>query len=484
MIEKANWQPILTPYLAVLFVVLFFAKMLSPFLSLSEVASTLFIGFGIITCVFGLMYRIQKKKLVKASVLTSILIILFSFKNVLIMAFKSISLSLSKVISDNYLNLFYFIVFLACIVFLYFLMKNFTKIVTLKFIVFLNTSFLVLPLFELYNIYTYANGYHNTHTATVSRYLNMKTEVSKLALSAKDSLPDVYWFILDEHIGFDKSKEALNFDNQDLLKFLTDRKFSVATNAQSSYRETGKCIAAILNIKPLPPVFKDVTKGWINSSITSLYLKQMINKSFFSQIADNHWTIKNFSFFDIADVEKFYRVDEVMSTYSLKEYLFLELFRIRSLRKFNQHNKHVLDNIPTDTPYKGKASFNYIHLLMPHNPLFYDEDGKFYPDGNRENREGYISYVKYTDKKIQKIIDDTQRQNPKAVIIVMGDHGNRGDFCKDCAFSPLFAIYLPHKKNISLPQNFNTINTFKIILNEYFGQNLAYDSVSDSLNIQ
>lgn len=66
----------------------------------------------------------------------------------------------------------------------------------------------------------------------------------------------------------------------------------------------------------------------------------------------------------------------------------------------------------------------------------------------------------------------------------MGDHGSCGDFCNNCAFSPLFAIYLPTKMPLNLPQNFNTTNTFKILLNEYFGQNLPYDSVSDSLNIQ
>jgi hypothetical protein len=491
MFRKADWQPFLTPYIVALFVVLFFAKMLSPFLNPLEVSSTLCIVFSTITCIFAFFYSVQKKNFLKASILTSLFILIFSFKNPLIKAIKALYFSFFDVeklqISLSNLYLVYALSLLIILTFIYFLQFGFSKILTQKFILFLNTSFLALSLIEFFNIISISVQYRKTYSPAVSQFLNTNANVSKLLLSTKDSLPDVYWFVLDEYTGFERCRESLNFDNQDFLKFFTDRKFFVATHAQSGYRETEKCIASIMNIKPLPPIFKEVNKEWLKASISSLYLRKMVKESFWGQVVSKHWELENNSFFDIVDTENSYNIDELTSMYSLKEYLWLEFSGIRSLNKFHNHNNLVLDKIVNEdtSSSKGrKAHFYYYHLLMPHFPYFYDENGKFYPNGNSVDTKGYVGYIKYTNKKIEKIVEGIQRRKPNAVIIVMGDHGNRNDFCKNCAFSPLFAIYLPHKENFVLPQNFNNINTFKVLLNEYFGQNLPYDKVSDTLDIQ
>jgi phosphoglycerol transferase MdoB-like AlkP superfamily enzyme len=93
--------------------------------------------------------------------------------------------------------------------------------------------------------------------------------------------------------------------------------------------------------------------------------------------------------------------------------------------------------------------------------------------------QAYAEQVDYLNQKIIKMIDDIFAQSvTPPIIILQADHGPRS--ATDLSsfrntnwrerFSILNAIYLPGKKSV-LYEGITPVNTFRLILNEYFATN-------------
>jgi hypothetical protein len=152
----------------------------------------------------------------------------------------------------------------------------------------------------------------------------------------------------------------------------------------------------------------------------------------------------------------------------------------RSVRNCVDYNNQALQNIlHKETSEKGKDRpvFSYTHFLLPHDPYLYDENGhekKVLTDDNEMNN--YLQQVKYANSIIRKIVsillDDSAR---KKIIIIQGDHGFR-NFSNSVPLQEQFrnfnAIYFPGQNYNIVATNPGMINTFRIILNNFFNSNL------------
>ena len=75
--------------------------------------------------------------------------------------------------------------------------------------------------------------------------------------------------------------------------------------------------------------------------------------------------------------------------------------------------------------------FVYAHLMMPHYPYYFDKNGKEQPyekllEGNQSNKEAYIEYLQYSNKKLLELIRHILQTSASPPIIVLaGDHGFR-----------------------------------------------------------
>ncbi|MFL5745933.1 MAG: hypothetical protein ACJ751_14770, partial [Niastella sp.] len=86
----------------------------------------------------------------------------------------------------------------------------------------------------------------------------------------------------------------------------------------------------------------------------------------------------------------------------------------------------------------------------------------------------YLEYVTYANSRIREMITAIQQQNPSAVIILMGDHGNR-DSTKEVFpvryFQNLNAVYYPDNDYKGLYDSISGVNQFRVVFNKLFKQN-------------
>ena len=147
------------------------------------------------------------------------------------------------------------------------------------------------------------------------------------------------------------------------------------------------------------------------------------------------------------------------------------------------YNKTLLDSLakfPESVKDKSPL-FIYAHLGMPHFPYFYDSVGKAYPnevifnDSMITDKNKFANYIVYTNHKLEELVSGLLKKTEgKAVIIIQSDHGV-GDFDwsrKKDGFRNISAFYFPDKDYHLLYPKMSNVNTFRILLNKYMGQQL------------
>jgi membrane-anchored protein YejM (alkaline phosphatase superfamily) len=148
-----------------------------------------------------------------------------------------------------------------------------------------------------------------------------------------------------------------------------------------------------------------------------------------------------------------------------------------------EYNKKIADSLlqfglvhRNDRPY-----FVYAHLIMPHFPYFYNSEGIPYPDEEIysdsmiTDKNKFRNYIGYTNLKVIEMVDSLMKQGSgKDVIILQSDHGlsDLDESRRQDAFRNFSAFYFPDRDYNLLYHKMSNVNTFRIILNKYFGQQL------------
>ena len=95
---------------------------------------------------------------------------------------------------------------------------------------------------------------------------------------------------------------------------------------------------------------------------------------------------------------------------------------IKSYGNIYEHNAYILNNLPAIlNEQKNKKSFTYVHLFIPNAPFYYGEE---FPVKHVINFENYFSFWKFTNSKMEAILDSISKQGDYRIILT-GDHGYR-----------------------------------------------------------
>jgi hypothetical protein len=148
-----------------------------------------------------------------------------------------------------------------------------------------------------------------------------------------------------------------------------------------------------------------------------------------------------------------------------------------------------------ELPSQPGPKFVFAHLLVPHPPFVFDQngnpvqpnrpfsiaDGDHYRGTKQEYLRGYRQQLAFTNRMLEQTIDAIlARSDTPAIIILQGDHGP-GAFLewespqKTCLWERmaiLNAYYLPGGAAGRLYESISPVNSFRIILNQYFGEDL------------
>jgi len=125
--------------------------------------------------------------------------------------------------------------------------------------------------------------------------------------------------------------------------------------------------------------------------------------------------------------------------------------------------------------------FVFAHIVSPHPPYIFDAQGNFNDVGFGEHDEKnlkpeemsalYRGQVEFIDAQILEVVRVILEESKvPPIIIIQGDHG---PLVKDRFIrAPILnAYYLPNGSAHLYP-SISPVNSFRVVLNDYFGQNL------------
>jgi hypothetical protein len=152
---------------------------------------------------------------------------------------------------------------------------------------------------------------------------------------------------------------------------------------------------------------------------------------------------------------------------------------------------YKLNRIPNDP----RSTFVFMHLLIPHSPYVFDEDGNYVTlEEEKSNtiQKNYIRQLKFLNKRLKEIVENIITNSyPKPIIIIQSDEGHypSGYSYKERSLSKysddklrhkfgIFnAFYFPDANTEQLYPAITPVNSFRLLFNLYFGQD--YELLED-----
>jgi hypothetical protein len=290
--------------------------------------------------------------------------------------------------------------------------------------------------------------------------------------------PDIYYIILDSYTSSESLKKYWHYDNSNFEDSLKNNGFYITHFSKVDYTSTQFCLASYLNASLLS--FDKKNKNYEH------HLNSLIkNNRIISFLSSKGYSAINYSLFDLLDKKKYYN----FSTYN--HFLGRTMWYVNALKlihvcfpstDISHTNLNIFKHLQTnDTARDNKPVFVYAHLMMPHIPFYFDENG------NKQSKEDYklpakerfLKQLIYTNKltliTIKKILANS-KSNP--IIIIQGDHGFRSidnvskqDSLHE-AHTIFNAYYLPSGGATMLNDSIKPANTFRLILDYYFGMQM------------
>lgn len=320
--------------------------------------------------------------------------------------------------------------------------------------------------------------------------------------------PDIYYIILDAYAREDFLKETYGYDNSSFISSLEKRGFYVAECANSNYDGTLSSITSSLNYEYLDyyNIPDDDLSGGTGNEVRRLAKNRVIKQ--LRPLGYQYVTARGYSAFnDVRDSDVYLNVvDDPGLQDNLQRSQFTRLYLSTTLVRYvfevYTANPSEYPNIPywfelssdnefldsstfwynqtlnvfdelEKLPGKPGNYFVYAHINAPHGPYVFDRDGNFrYISPTDDKKEYYVDTVIYLNKRVLALVDTliTKSETPP-VIVIQGDHGSHivaGGFDKH---KILNAYYLPGS-DFKFYKTITPVNTFRIILNEYFNQDL------------
>jgi hypothetical protein len=125
--------------------------------------------------------------------------------------------------------------------------------------------------------------------------------------------------------------------------------------------------------------------------------------------------------------------------------------------------------------------FVFAHLVVPHLPYTFGPNGEVpaYDGKNatvEETGNAYVGQVKFINQEILMVVDALIEDSEiPPVIIIQSDHGPLPDLAQEYTerMPILNVYYLPGvQAEEKLYPSISPVNSFRVVLNSYFGQNL------------
>lgn len=340
--------------------------------------------------------------------------------------------------------------------------------------------------------------------------VKVKKEIIASGRKANLPKPDIYYFIMDSYGRQDVLKNSFGFDNSPFLNSLKKRGFYIADKSTSNYYLTTHSIPSSLNLDYLQALIgtENLQKPKAVSAkelVRNSRLRSILNENGYKYVC----FASGISFSEVKDADLYLGHKLAISELSFAVLNITPLpdvlYALFSKDEFTLHRetvlfpfKHMKKAVEVPAP-----KFVQIHILSPHVPFIFDQDGnhitpfgrEFYQkennapyqteneklDANLDYKTGYANQTTFINAKLLRAIDTILANSASPpVIIIQGDHGARlnSNFNDIKAsnhfegFANLSAFYFPKQDTSGLYPEISPVNIFRVVCNKYFSTQL------------
>jgi hypothetical protein len=326
----------------------------------------------------------------------------------------------------------------------------------------------------------------------------------------QQELPDVYYIILDGYARADYLKQNFNYDNSEFINYLKNKGFYVAEQANANYAHTHLSVPSTFNMKHITYLADELgaesndREPLKNLTQNNEIISKFKSKGYkYVQIGSQwSWVTDNSPHADI-QIENDKEQDSKILNIELDEFalVYLQTTAMKPLVT-SEIRGTMLSRILGAFEKTEKAvdvdgpKFTFSHILSPHPPYLFDSNGIIegltpldIDNHGFSDREKFKEQTVYVNQRMQtlvdKILSNTKR---KSIIIIASDHGpasglGRKDFeetdptkLKVDAIKErmgiLNAYYFPDQNYEKLYPHITPVNSFRVTLSQYFGENL------------
>ena len=316
--------------------------------------------------------------------------------------------------------------------------------------------------------------------------------------------PDIYFIVLDGYARSDVMKDLFGFDNGPFLGRLERKGFFVARRSTSNYCQTRLSIASTLNADYLDRLLDPSARADLLPISTLIHDNRVVRL-----LRPRGYRFVSFATgfepTDCFDADLFLQpgpapteFDRLLVEMTPLGPIFAEVKMQDRYSAGRDRTLFLLDALPKVASMPG-PTFTYAHVVCPHPPFLFGEHGEdvspreIFPHAFNPRladrkfgtpdyfREAYRKQSIFLTDAVEAMIGRLLAASPEPpIIILQSDHGSWLRYHPDDAdatdlrerFGILNAIYLPGRKPDTLDDRMTSVNTFRAVLSDAFGEDL------------
>ena len=413
-LNKASFLMVVLPYIGFNWRELYE----SPYYSLGQASLVLLVLIAIEIAFTQLIKKVGNYEKVLSVLFICFTILFFYGNNIVIPIYQYVTKSLHIYIKEKILFLI-IAIFLVFIFHYLFAKKNLWKVLN----VFLGIYFLV-NIFSSKNlnveiippIDSIQNGYKHISESLGSNINEVQKPIILIVLDEYSSPDELYKIVKDSSV--------YNFSTT-----LKNKGWQVRNSSYTYESSTIHSISSLFNFN----LSKDSLYDKQNTE--TIVSKKMLKAELLDSLSSKGVAFNNYGIFHMGNTKpltQLYLYPTSFAEHFLIRTTYAEEknksgnFKLKNLVKsygnIFEHNAYILNNLPAILKEnKNKKSFTYVHLFMPHAPFYYGEE---FPVKHVINFENYFLFWKFTNSKMEALLDSINKQGDYRIILT-GDHGYR-----------------------------------------------------------
>ncbi|KKS98589.1 MAG: hypothetical protein UV73_C0001G0110 [Candidatus Gottesmanbacteria bacterium GW2011_GWA2_43_14] len=318
------------------------------------------------------------------------------------------------------------------------------------------------------------------------------------AVSA-EKLPDIYFIIFDRYASADSLKKEFDYDLSPFTDYLKGKNFFIASKSWANYTSSAHSLTATLNMdyldNPLDagmkesqdwlPLYRMLENNRIQAELKKLGYKYYHFGDWWWPTGKNRHADENVNLNVLSEFSAILVNNSALKPLAEKFRLPLLDYRYTQWRRI----RYKFDKLK-EIPVEPRPTFVFAHMLVPHEPFVFRQDGSFLPlaeDSARSYKTKYLDQIEYLNREVIKLTDKflEDKSNPP-IIIFQADEGpypeayeaDKQEFDwseasqKEIALkmSILNAVYLPGEDYKNLKEDFSPVNNFRLVKAFLYGQ--------------